>query len=411
MAYSRVPFTYTSGPQVFPTSFALGVLEADHIRVTVDGVVDGLGDPVEYAFTYNATTGDVTVLDTLTSGQTGVIQRSVPLDELVADFEAGDDVSKRNLVRATKQTLMAVQEAADGREADNILITETVETINDIAASIEDNVAQTTADRIAAEAAADTAVPAAATATAQAAIATTQAGLATAANTAAQSAKTAAETAATNADADAAQTALDRIAVAADRATTVAARDTAVTAASAASADADDASDSAAAAATSESNAATSETNAAASAAAAAAFVPTLASQAEAEAGTDNTKLMTPLRTRQASPISKRFESANQVITAAGLLTIPHGLGAVPDVVTVVLECVTAEYGYSVGDLVLLSPSERATGFNLSIRVTPTNLVVRFASSATALIVIHATTGAGVALTNANWRIRFKALA
>ena len=80
MAYSRVPFTYTGGPQVFPTNFALGVLETDHIRVTVDGVVDGLGDPVEYAFTYNIANGDVTVLDTLTSGQTGVIQRSIPLE-------------------------------------------------------------------------------------------------------------------------------------------------------------------------------------------------------------------------------------------------------------------------------------------------------------------------------------------
>jgi hypothetical protein len=158
---------------VFPTNFALGVLEADHIRVTVDGVVDGLGDPVEYAFTYNAATGDVAVLDDLTSGQTGVIQRIVPLDELVADFEAGADVSKRNLVRATKQTLMAVQEAADGREADNILITETVNTINEIADGIADNVAQTTADRIAAEAAKIAAEGSAGTATVQAALATT----------------------------------------------------------------------------------------------------------------------------------------------------------------------------------------------------------------------------------------------
>lgn len=230
MAYSKVPFTYTSGPQVFPTNFALGVLEADHIKVYVDGVVDGLGEPVEYAFTYNPANGDVTVTDALTSGQTGTINRIVPIDSLIADFEAGADVSKRNLVRAVKQTLMAVQEAADGREADSILINQTVDDINAISAGIADNVAQTTADRIAAEAAAAAAVPAAATATAQAATATTQAGLATTANTNAQAAKTAAEAAATNADADATQTALDRIAVAADRATTVAAKDTAVAA-------------------------------------------------------------------------------------------------------------------------------------------------------------------------------------
>ena len=169
MAYSKVPFTYTSGPQVFPTNFALGVLEADHIKVYVDGVVDGLGEPIEYAFTYNAANGDVTVMDALTSGQTGTINRIVPIDSLIADFEAGADVSKRNLVRAVKQTLMAVQEAADVREADSILINETVDEINDIASTIADSVAQTTANRLAAEAAAAVAVPAAAAAAASAA--------------------------------------------------------------------------------------------------------------------------------------------------------------------------------------------------------------------------------------------------
>jgi hypothetical protein len=178
MAYSRVPFTYTGGPQVFPTNFALGVLEVDHIRVTVDGVVDGLGDPVEYAFTYNTANGDVTVTDALTPGQTGTINRVVPIDALIADFEAGADVSKRNFVRAVKHTLMAVQEAADGRQADSELINETVATINAIADGIEDNVAQTAADRAATEAAAALAVPAAATASSAATTATAQAALA-----------------------------------------------------------------------------------------------------------------------------------------------------------------------------------------------------------------------------------------
>lgn len=155
MAYSRVPFTYTGGPQVFPTNFALGVLEVDHITVTVNGVVDGLGNPVEYAFTYNNATGNVTVTDTLTIGQSGFITRAVPVDALIADFEAGADVSKRNLVRAVKQTLMAVQEAADGREADSILINETVEDVNTLIASIADDVAAVNA------AAAQTAIDAA----------------------------------------------------------------------------------------------------------------------------------------------------------------------------------------------------------------------------------------------------------
>lgn len=157
MAYSKVPFTYTGGPQVFATNFALGVLEVDHIKVTVNGVVDGLGDPIEYAFTYDAATGNVTVTDTLTTGQSGFITRTVPVDALIADFEAGADVSKRNLVRSVKQTLMAVQEAADARAEDSAAIATAVEEINDIQDTIADNVAQTTADRVAAEAAANAA--------------------------------------------------------------------------------------------------------------------------------------------------------------------------------------------------------------------------------------------------------------
>jgi hypothetical protein len=210
MAYSRVPFTYTSGPQVFPTNFALGVLEIDHIKVYVDGVVDGLGNPIEYAFTYNVATGNVTVTDALTPGQTGVIVRQVPIDALIADFEAGADVSKRNLVRAVKQTLMSVQEAADGREADSQLIQDTVAEVNAIADGIADNVAQTTADRIAAQAAA------------------TAAGVSEA-NAEADRASTAADRVQTGLDrsataADRVQTGLDRVATAADRVITTADR-------------------------------------------------------------------------------------------------------------------------------------------------------------------------------------------
>lgn len=195
MAYSKVPFTYTSGPQVFPTNFALGVLEVDHIKVYVDGVVDGLGEPVEYAFTYNEATGDVTVTDTLTSGQTGTINRIVPVDTLIADFEVGADVSKRNLVRAVKQTLMAVQEAADGREADSQLIADTVQDIEDLTDAIADDVAAVAAAVVDAEgfansasASADASAASAIASSEQAAIAATQAGLAEDARVAAEEA-------------------------------------------------------------------------------------------------------------------------------------------------------------------------------------------------------------------------------
>lgn len=164
MAYSEVEFTYSGGPQVFETNFALGVLEVDHIKVYVDGQVDGLGDPLEFAFTYDSLTGEVTVTDTLTIGWTGRIARITPVDSLIVNFETNADVTKRNLARATKQTLMVVQELTDSREADSQAINDAIDLVEELDATIDASVA-------AAELAADEAEAAAIAAEAAAAAA------------------------------------------------------------------------------------------------------------------------------------------------------------------------------------------------------------------------------------------------
>ena len=119
MSLTQLTFTYTGGPQVFSTNFALGVLETDHIFVSVDGNVDGQGNQVFSSFTYDENTGNLTITDALTEGDTGTIARLVPVDALITDFEQGSDVTRRNLNRMAKQILMSAQQTKDQSDADN----------------------------------------------------------------------------------------------------------------------------------------------------------------------------------------------------------------------------------------------------------------------------------------------------
>ena len=101
------------------------------------------------------------------------------------------------------------------------------------------------------------------------------------------------------------------------------------------------------------------------------------------------------------------FTSSNQAASAGSGLTIAHGLGAVPDFVTCELECTTAEFNYSIGDIV---EYDIFHGRNAGAGVTKdaTNLNIRF--GATALQYYNKTTGAQVTLTDGSWAVRFKAV-
>lgn len=106
------------------------------------------------------------------------------------------------------------------------------------------------------------------------------------------------------------------------------------------------------------------------------------------------------------------YESAQQTITAAGALTLAHGLGVKPVLVKIVLQCTTAEYNYSIGDEV----TEFIHGWGAASRgvtVTPdaTNLNVRFGSTVTPFAIFDKTTGAASVCTNASWRVVFRAWA
>ncbi len=102
---------------------------------------------------------------------------------------------------------------------------------------------------------------------------------------------------------------------------------------------------------------------------------------------------------------SAPYQSAGQTITAAGALTLTHGLGYTPVNVWVALVNGTGEAGYTAGQQVYVAGSPGAANTGVSIITGATTLTVRFGSAATTFSIPHATTGANTALTNANWTL------
>jgi hypothetical protein len=111
---------------------------------------------------------------------------------------------------------------------------------------------------------------------------------------------------------------------------------------------------------------------------------------------------------------SKGYDSGDQTITAAGLLTLPHGLGVAPKTIDAFLKCATADVGYSPGDVLHDSGSSNFDGTNsrgVGIYSDATNVYVRFGSATNTFGIIHKTTGALGGITNANWRYIVRAFA
>lgn len=139
------------------------------------------------------------------------------------------------------------------------------------------------------------------------------------------------------------------------------------------------------------------------------------ATSAQIKTGADVLKPLTPAATLAAQGFTAYFQSADQTITAAGVLTIAHGLGRIPVMMQGYIRNVTAELGYSIGDIVPVPLGGTQNAINAGVTVTPdaTNLSVRYGSQATTTIqVLNKTTGsAAVLAANANWSFFLRAWA
>lgn len=145
-------------------------------------------------------------------------------------------------------------------------------------------------------------------------------------------------------------------------------------------------------------------------------FTP--ATQVQAEAGTNNATIMTPLRVAQALaakayPFQKEYVSSNQTITSAGLLTLAHSLGVAPKLVFLELVCAVAANGYSVNDVIMIGLNNTTSGDNrfTSVYYDATNVYVRFDDNTDVFMSANKGTGGTSTLSNANWRLRVRAFA
>ena len=100
------------------------------------------------------------------------------------------------------------------------------------------------------------------------------------------------------------------------------------------------------------------------------------------------------------------FLSGEQAITSAELLTLPHLFSGIPIIIRFELHCKTAEHGYAIGDIVdYNSSNQHDSNEGLAVIKDATNIKIRFGSAAKALKLLNFTTGSGVAITNANWKL------
>jgi len=127
----------------------------------------------------------------------------------------------------------------------------------------------------------------------------------------------------------------------------------------------------------------------------------------------DQIQLFDPTISLPSESFAKSFTSTQQTITAAGSLTLAHGLGATPTLLQARLICTDAsgEAGYAQNDEVVVPLGATDSGGNIGAVVVPdaTNLNVRFGSSAASFVALNKTTGAIANLTNSKWTIVFRA--
>lgn len=163
------------------------------------------------------------------------------------------------------------------------------------------------------------------------------------------------------------------------------------------------------------SNAATSRTNLGAAPLASPAFTGTPTAPTAA-AGTNTTQLATTAFVQSNSALRQAFTSSQQSITAAGSLTLAHGLGTRPLLVFTTVVCQTAEYGYSTGDELVVSlgapyGATSTTAEGAAVTFDATNVYVKYSSDAPLNNIVNKSTGGTASLTLANWKLVVKAFA
>jgi hypothetical protein len=108
-------------------------------------------------------------------------------------------------------------------------------------------------------------------------------------------------------------------------------------------------------------------------------------------------------------PLYNSYTSAETSFSLGGSFTVSHGLGAVPEMVWIWAKCISAQYGYAVGDQIPMMASTSTDGANrgLILSANSTDITVGVANGG--LSVIRLDTFVRDNLSTANWRLIVKA--
>lgn len=113
-------------------------------------------------------------------------------------------------------------------------------------------------------------------------------------------------------------------------------------------------------------------------------------------------------------PFTKAFVSTQQAFVTSGTVTIAHGLGVAPKLVTAEVVCLTGEGGYSAGAVIEIATTQQSTSsadnYGAAFVKDSTNVQVVFGSGGT-FVIMSASTFSGLAITPANWRLVVRAYA
>lgn len=102
------------------------------------------------------------------------------------------------------------------------------------------------------------------------------------------------------------------------------------------------------------------------------------------------------------------FESSEQAITTSTNIGVAHGLGATPRLTSAILRCKTADAGFAVGDEIVASASIASTNVSaLTVYANSTNIALTVPD--VGFMAVNPSTHGLAGLTNANWKIVFRA--
>lgn len=139
-----------------------------------------------------------------------------------------------------------------------------------------------------------------------------------------------------------------------------------------------------------------------------------LATEAQAQNGTANGVVMTPIRATDhfdARFDEKIYRSSFSPFTNSDQMVFNHGFNAYPDLTQVVLICTTPDGDYASGDRIYVPANSHTDGQNegLSVRCTTSQVIVQIGENGPG-IVTRKGSGGTVLLTSSSWTLGVRAM-